>query len=144
MFICNHCPFVLHVLPEINRLTRDYEKKGISFVAISSNDPISFPEDAPKKMAFFAKSHNFTFPYLFDETQETAKAYQAVCTPDFFVFDGALKCVYRGQLDDSRPSNGVANLSGKDLRAALDCLLDGKPIDPNQKPSMGCNIKWRE
>ena len=143
MFLCNHCPFVIHVLPEILRVAKDYSKKGISFISISSNDPISYPEDAPHKMAALAKSHKFTFPYLFDDTQKVAKAYQAECTPDFFVFDGDLKCVYRGQLDDSRPSRDPSNLTGKDLRTALDSLLSGKPIDPNQKPSMGCNIKWK-
>jgi thiol-disulfide isomerase/thioredoxin len=144
IFMCNHCPYVKFALPEIVRVSNDYQKKGISFIAINSNDPIAFPEDAPSKMANLAQSQHFVFPYLFDETQETAKAYRAECTPDFFVFDGDLKCVYRGQLDDSRPGKDPAELTGKDLRGALDCLLEGKPIDSDQKPSLGCNIKWGE
>ncbi|MBM3468661.1 MAG: thioredoxin family protein [Alphaproteobacteria bacterium] len=142
MFICNHCPFVKHVFPEILKLTQEYEKKGITFVAISSNDPVTHPEDGPEKMSALAKTLGFNFPYLFDESQQIAKAYDAVCTPDFFIFDGNLKCVYRGQLDDSRPNNSIP-VTGADLRSALDCLIAGKPIDSQQKPSMGCNIKWK-
>lgn len=144
MFICNHCPFVKHVLPQILKIAHEYGEKGISFVAISANDPIAYPEDAPQQMTEMAKAHDFSFPYLFDETQNVAKAYQAVCTPDFFVFDGALRCVYRGQLDDSSPNKDRAYLTGLTLRKALDCLISGDPIDPDQKPSMGCNIKWKE
>jgi len=144
MFLCNHCPFVKHLLPEIIKLAHDYEKKGIVFVGISSNDAIAYPEDAPHKMTEVAKAHKFPFPYLFDESQEVAKAYHAECTPDFFVFDGTLKCVYRGQFDESRPSTDLSTLTGKDLRAALECLLNEIPIDSNQKPSMGCDIKWKE
>lgn len=144
MFICNHCPFVKHVLPQILKIAHEYGEKGISFVAISANDPITHPEDGPQQMAEMAKAHNFPFPYLFDETQEVAKAYQAECTPDFFVFDSALRCVYRGQLDDSHPSKDIAHLTGLALRTALNCLISGNPIDPDQKPSMGCNIKWKD
>lgn len=143
MFICNHCPFVKHVLPQILKIAHEYGEKGISFVAISANDPIAYPEDAPQQMTEMAKAYCFPFPYLFDETQEIAKAYQAVCTPDFFVFDGALRCVYRGQLDDSSPSKDIVHLTGLSLRNALNCLISGNPINSDQKPSMGCNIKWK-
>lgn len=142
MFICNHCPFVKHINPEIVKLAKTYQEKGVSFVAISSNDPITHPQDGPEQMAEVAKSLSYSFPYLFDETQNVAKDYHAVCTPDFFVFDGDLKCVYRGQLDDSRP-NSATPVTGKDLRQALDHLLAGEPINADQKPSMGCNIKWK-
>lgn len=142
MFICNHCPFVKQARPEFIRIAHQYQKKGISFVAINSNDPTTYPDDAPDKMADIAREFHFDFPYLFDESQDVARAYHAVCTPDFFVFDGELKCVYRGQLDDSRPNNGISP-TGKDLREALDCLLKGLPISPTQKPSMGCSIKWK-
>lgn len=142
MFICNHCPFVKHVQQELVNLGHEYGKKGISFFAISANDADNYPEDAPDKMKVLASELEFPFPYLYDETQKTARAYGAACTPDFFVFDGDSACVYRGQLDDSRPGNGVP-VTGKDLRNALDCLLTGKNIPPQQKPSMGCNIKWK-
>lgn len=142
MFICNHCPFVKHVLPEIINLATDYLSQGISFVAISSNDPITHPEDGPQNMTETALAFKFSFPYLFDESQAIAKAYGAACTPDFFIFDGDLKCIYRGQLDDSRPHSNTP-VTGKDVRKALDALLSGMPVDANQKPSMGCNIKWR-
>lgn len=141
LFICNHCPFVIHVNPKISKLGKEYQAKGINFVAISSNDVENYPQDAPHLMKEKAQEMDYTFPYLYDETQEVAKAYDAACTPDFYLFDGDLKLVYRGQLDDSRPGNGLP-LTGSDLRNAMDALLEGKIIDPNQKPSIGCNIKW--
>ena len=143
MFICNHCPYVKHINPELVRLANDYQSKGISFVAISSNDIVAEPEDAPEEMKKTALALNDPFTYLFDETQHTAKAYDAACTPDFFVFDKNLKLAYRGQLDDSRPSNNVP-LSGKDIREALDALLAAKSVSPRQRPSIGCNIKWKK
>lgn len=142
MFICNHCPFVKHVQPELARLARDYGPKGVSFIAINANDIAAYPEDAPDQMKAVAEAMGYTFPYLFDETQEVARAYQAACTPDFFIYDGKLKLAYRGQLDDSRPGNGIP-LTGRDVRRALDALLAGRPVDPNQRPSIGCNIKWK-
>lgn len=143
MFICNHCPYVQHVQTELVRLANDYQPRGVSFIAISSNDVESFPEDAPEKMKEVAERLGYPFPYLYDETQEVAKAYQAACTPDFYVFDKNLKLVYRGQLDDSRPGNPIP-VTGKDLRAALDSILNGQPVDPNQKPNLGCSIKWKK
>ncbi|WP_422348635.1 thioredoxin family protein [Flagellimonas sp.] len=143
MFICNHCPFVVHVNPEISKLGKEYQSKGIGFVAISSNDVINYPDDAPHLMKQKAAEEGYTFPYLYDETQEVAKAYDAACTPDFYLFDGNLDLVYRGQLDDSRPGNGLP-LTGTDLRNAMDALLAGKAIDSEQKPSIGCNIKWAD
>jgi len=142
MFICNHCPFVKHVNPEIVKLAKKYQDKGIGFVAISSNDVENYPQDAPDLMKENAKQEGYTFPYLYDVTQKTARAYDAACTPDFYLFDANLELVYRGQLDDSRPGNGLP-LNGSDLRNALDALLAGKEIDKNQKPSIGCNIKWK-
>ena len=141
MFICNHCPFVVHVNPELSKLGREYQEKGIGFIAISSNDVENYPQDAPHLMTQVAKDEGYTFPYLYDETQEVAKAYDAACTPDFYLFDTDLKLVYRGQLDDSRPGNGLP-LTGKDLRDAMNALLAGKSIGDDQKPSIGCNIKW--
>ena len=141
MFICNHCPFVKHVNAEISQLAKDYQDKGIGFVAISSNDVENYPDDDPALMKITAEKEGYSFPYLYDETQEVARAYDAACTPDFYLFDAQLKLVYRGQLDDSRPGNGVP-LTGADLRNALDALLKGDPVDPEQKPSIGCNIKW--
>jgi len=141
MFICNHCPFVVHVNPEISRLGEEYQKKGIGFIAISSNDVQNYPQDAPYLMKKVAREQLYSFPYLYDETQEVAKAYRAACTPDFYLFDGNLELVYRGQLDDARPGNGIP-LTGSDLRNAMDALLNNKEIDSNQKPSIGCNIKW--
>lgn len=141
MFICNHCPYVKHVRPELARLGREYQAKGVAIVAISSNDPIAYPADAPDKMAEEKVAAGYTFPYLFDATQEVARAYRAACTPDFFVFDGSRRLVYRGQLDGSRPGNEVP-LDGHDLRAALDAVLAGHEVPPDQKPSIGCNIKW--
>lgn len=143
MFICNHCPFVVHVNPKIVELAKEYQAKGIGFVAISSNDVDNYPQDAPHLMTERAKEEGYIFPYLYDETQEVAKAYDAACTPDFYLFDADLKLVYRGQLDDSRPGNGIP-LSGKDLKGAMDALLAEKAIDPDQRPSLGCNIKWKE
>jgi peroxiredoxin len=142
MFICNHCPYVKHVRPELAKLTREYRDRGVAVVGISANDVESFPDDRPEMMAKEKAAAGYTFPYLYDESQEVARAYQAACTPDFFLFDRGRSLVYRGQLDDSRPDNGVP-LSGKDLRAALDSVLAGKPVSPNQKPSIGCNIKWK-
>ena len=142
MFICNHCPFVIHVREELVKLANDYKDKGFGFVAISSNDIVNYPDDAPQKMKQLALELEFPFPYLYDETQEVAKAYDAACTPDFSVFDKDQLCVYRGQLDDARPGND-APVNGKDLRHLLDCLLNGKKVPQEQKPSLGCNIKWK-
>lgn len=142
MFICNHCPFVIHVNPEIVKVAADYQSKGIGFITISSNDVVNYPQDAPHLMKKTAKEVGYSFPYLYDETQEVAKAYDAACTPDFYLFDGNLTLTYRGQLDDSRPGNGIP-LSGSDLRTAMDVLIDGKENNQIQKPSIGCNIKWR-
>lgn len=141
MFICNHCPFVIHVNPEISKMAKEYQPKGISFVAISSNDIVNYPQDAPHLMAQTAKDAGYSFPYLYDETQAVAKAYNAACTPDFYLFDADLELVYRGQFDESRPGNGLP-LTGSDLRNAIDNLIAGKKIDAIQKPSIGCNIKW--
>ena len=142
MFICNHCPFVIHVQDELARLGRDYSSKGVGIAAISANDVATHPEDSPDKMKTCALSLDYVFPYLYDETQRVARLYDAACTPDFFVFDKDLKCAYRGQLDDSRPGSDVP-VTGKDLRAALDALLSGKLVNPQQRPSTGCNIKWK-
>lgn len=142
MFICNHCPYVIHVRKELVQLALDYQKRGVGFVAISSNDIANYPEDGPDKMVEMANEHEFPFPYLYDETQEVAKAYSAACTPDFSLFDGELKCVYRGRLDESRPGNEEP-LNGLDLRRAIDAVLNKEPITWEQKPSMGCNIKWK-
>lgn len=143
MFICNHCPFVIHVIEEVSLLAKEYRQKGIHTIAISSNDIVNYPQDSPDRMTKFAERHDFTFPYLYDDTQQVAKAYQAACTPDFFLFDKQLELVYRGQLDDSRPGNGIP-VNGKDLKRAMDQLLEGKEIPSEQKPSMGCNIKWKK
>ena len=142
MFICNHCPFVKHVNSELVRLANDYKNKGIGFVAISSNDVINHPDDAPGLMTQVAKQLKYPFPYLYDESQETAKAYDAACTPDFFIYDKDLRLVYRGQLDDSRPGNEIP-VTGKDIRNALDRLINNKPVSQEQRPSIGCNIKWK-
>ncbi len=142
MFISNHCPYVKHVQTQLVALAQDYQHEGISFVAICANDADNYPADAPAKMREVALELGYPFPYLFDASQDTARAYQAACTPDFFVFDKHLKCVYRGQLDSSRPGNN-APVTGQDMRAALDKLLAGKPIQTEQIPSMGCNIKWK-
>lgn len=142
MFICNHCPFVKHVRAELVKLANDYIPKGISFVAINSNDVLNYPEDSPERMKEVAKQFGYPFPYLYDESQDIARAYGAACTPDFYIFDKDLKCVYRGQLDDSRPSNDIP-VTGKDIRAALEAILAGQPVSEEQKPSIGCNIKWK-
>jgi thiol-disulfide isomerase/thioredoxin len=142
MFICNHCPYVKHVTHELVHLAKDYQAKGIAFIAISANDATSYPEDAPEKMTQLGKQLDFSFPYLYDASQATAKAYQAACTPDFFIFDKNLLCVYRGQLDGSRPGNKIP-VTGKDIRSALDNILQNKPVNQEQLPSMGCNIKWK-
>ena len=141
-FICNHCPFVIHVNDELVRIANQYSDRSISFVAISSNDVQHYPADAPHLMQKKADDLNYPFPYLYDETQKVAKAYDAACTPDIYVFDGNLRLVYRGQLDDSRPDNGIP-VTGRDLRHALDCLLETKENTQIQKPSIGCNIKWK-
>ena len=141
MFICRHCPFVKHVQEELARIGRDYGK-NVAIVAISANDPGVNTDDAPSGLKEMAQELGFRFPFLYDESQEAAKSYSASCTPDFFVFDGFRELVYRGQLDDSRPKNGKP-VTGRDLRAALDAVLADKPVDQNQKPSIGCNIKWR-
>ncbi len=143
MFICNHCPFVVHVNEELVRLGNDYKNSGVNLIAINSNDVQNYPDDSPEKMTVVAKRLGYSFPYLFDETQEVATAYDAACTPDFFLYDSDLKLVYRGQLDDSRPGNDVP-VTGNDLRKAMDLLILGKPIDANQRPSLGCNIKWKK
>lgn len=142
MFICNHCPFVIHVNEEIVRVANDYRVQGFGFVAISSNDIENYPQDAPEHMWKNARKNNYTFPYLYDETQEIAKAYDAACTPDFYLFDAELKLIYRGQLDDSRPGNGIP-VNGRDLRQALDAVLRNATVAVPQKPSIGCNIKWK-
>ncbi len=144
MFICNHCPYVKHVREELAKLGRDYLPRGARIVAISSNDVASHPDDSPAKMAEEARAAGYTFPYLYDESQAIARAYRAACTPDFFLFDGKQKLVYRGQLDDSRPRvEKILPVTGKDLRAALDAVLAGQPVSPDQKASLGCNIKWK-
>ena len=142
MFICNHCPYVKHVQEQLVKLSYDYQDKGIGIVAISSNDVESYPEDSPDAMLEVAKKWQYHFPYLYDETQEVAKAYDAACTPDFYLFNNKKELVYRGQLDDSRPGNEKP-VDGKDLRAAMDDLIAGNPISTNQIPSVGCNIKWK-
>ena len=143
MFICNHCPFVKHVNAELVRLANNYKNKGIGFVAISSNDVANYPDDSPVLMAQLAKQLKYPFPYLYDETQETARAYNAACTPDFFIYDKKQDLVYRGQLDDSRPGNEIP-VTGKDIRNALDCLINDEPVPEFQRPSIGCNIKWKQ
>jgi peroxiredoxin len=142
MFICNHCPFVIHVIDEIVRVANDYRVQGIGFIAISSNDAVQYPQDAPMMMTEFAYKNKIDFPYLYDESQEVAKAFDAACTPDFFLFDAQDKLFYRGQLDDSRPNNGIP-LSGNDLRSAIDAIIYNRTLASPQKPSIGCNIKWK-
>lgn len=143
MFICNHCPFVKHVNEEIVRIACDYRVSGFGFVAIMSNNIDSFPEDHPDLMWKMARKLNYPFPYLYDETQEVAKAYDAACTPDFYLFDSELELIYRGQLDGSRPGNGIP-VNGRDLREALDAVLANRKVPGPQKPSIGCNIKWKD
>ena len=142
MFICNHCPFVKHVNSTITQLATNYQSMGIAFIAISSNDVVNYPQDAPELMKQTALQERYSFPYLFDESQEVAREYEAACTPDFYLFDQNLRLIYRGQLDDSRPGNGIPS-TGLDLSTALEALLNNKPINPIQKPSIGCNIKWK-
>ena len=142
VFMCNHCPFVVHIREGFVQLVKDYQKRGVGVVGINSNDTTQYPDDSPERMAEDARDYGYTFDYLFDETQQVAKAYGAVCTPDFFLFDADHKLVYRGQMDDSRP-NGDIPVTGADLRAALDAVLKGRPVPAEQRPSIGCNIKWR-
>ena len=142
MFLCNHCPYVIHINPGIVRLAKEYQEKGVSFVAISSNDVNKYPQDGPEEMKKHAARVGYPFPYLYDESQDVARAYDAACTPDFYVFDGQLRLAYRGRLDGSRPGNNTP-LTGEDLRSALDALLAGKPAPDKQYPSAGCNIKWK-
>ncbi len=142
IFLCNHCPYVHHVRHELARLANEYQSQGVATIGINSNDAISYPDDSPEMMVREKAAIGYTFPYLYDETQEVAKAYRAACTPDFYVFDKSQKLVYRGQLDGSRPGNAIP-VTGKDLRAALDAALSGRPVSDDQRPSMGCNIKWR-
>lgn len=143
IFMCNHCPYVKHIRTELARLSRAYQERGVAVVGINSNDVKKYPDDSPAKMAQEVELAGYTFPYLFDETQEVAKAYRAACTPDFYLFDGQRKLVYRGQMDDSRPGNNIP-VTGKDLRAAMDALLAGQDAAVEQKPSAGCNIKWKK
>lgn len=142
VFMCNHCPFVKHILDHFVKLVKEYQDKGLAVVVINSNDVSTHPDDSPEKMADVARNKGFTFPYLYDENQEVAKTYHAACTPDFFLFDSQQKLFYRGQMDDSRPGNDVP-ITGEDLRKALDAVLQGKEPPKKQKPSMGCNIKWK-
>jgi thiol-disulfide isomerase/thioredoxin len=142
MFICNHCPYVIHIRNKLVEITKKYQAKGIHFVAINSNDITKYPADNPENMRKEAELHRYTFPYLFDDTQAIAKAYQAACTPDFYIFDNKLACVYRGRFDDATPGNGIP-VTGNDLSTALDTLLLGNDINSDQQPSIGCNIKWK-
>ncbi len=142
IFLCRHCPYVKHVEKEIAKIATDYKSSDLGIIGISSNDPAAYPEDSPESLAEQAKELNFIFPYCFDETQEVGRAYNAACTPDFFLFDQNRKLVYRGQLDDSRPGNQEP-VNGHSLRAAIEAVLNGQPVDKNQKPSMGCSIKWK-
>lgn len=142
MFICRHCPYVAHVEQEIAKIGHDYKDTGLGILGISSNDPISYPDDAPPRLKEMAERLGFAFPFCCDDTQEVAKAYRAACTPDFYLFDQHRRLAYRGQLDDSRPGNNKP-VTGRDLRAAIDAVLGGKPVNPNQKASVGCSIKWK-
>ena len=142
IFICNHCPFVKHISQELIRVANDYNPHNVAFIAINSNDTSAYPDDAPEQMKAIGETQNYPFPYLFDETQEVARAYQAACTPDFFVFNADLCLSYRGQFDDSRPGNNIPQ-DGLSLRTALDCIINNMPIPEPQKPSIGCNIKWK-
>ncbi len=142
VFMCNHCPYVKHIRAGLAQLARDYQPRGVAVVGINSNDVANYPEDNPARMREEVKAAGYLFPYLYDETQAVAKAYRAACTPDLYLFDKSQKLAYRGQFDDSRPGNGIP-VTGKDLRAALDAVLAGKPVTPEQKPSIGCNIKWK-
>lgn len=142
-FICKHCPYVQHVKKELAKIGNEYHAKGVGVIAISANDAMSYPEDQPESLKEMAEELHFSFPFLYDESQETAKAYTAICTPDIFLFDKQKKLVYRGQIDGSRPGNNIP-ITGSDLRKALDAVLSGKEVDENQKPSSGCSIKWKE
>ena len=142
VFMCNHCPYVKHIRAGLAQLARDYQPRSVAIVGINSNDVANYPEDNPARMKEEVKTAGYLFPYLYDETQAAAKAYRAACTPDFYLFGKDRKLVYRGQLDESRPGNGIP-VTGKDLRAALDAVLAGKPVATDQKPSIGCNIKWK-
>ncbi len=144
MFLCNHCPYVLYVNPEIVRVVADYKPREVAFVGISSNDAAAYPDDAPDRMAEHTRAAGYDFPYLYDESQAVARAYDAACTPDFYVFDQNLRLAYRGQLDPSRPKRNPVASTGTDLRAALDAVLSGQTPSPVQRPSGGCNIKWKE
>lgn len=143
MFLCNHCPYVLYVNPEVVRIAHDYKPQGVSFVGINSNDADNYPEDGPDKMPAHAQAVGYKFPYLYDETQEVARAYDAACTPEFYVFDSERRLVYRGQLDPSRPKRNPIPSTGEDLRAALDAVVTGQPVSMMQRPASGCNIKWK-
>ncbi len=143
MFLCNHCPYVLYINPQIAQIVSDYGPSGVAFVGINSNDSEAYPDDAPELMPGHAQEVGYTFPYLFDATQEVAKKYDAACTPDFYVFDGDLRLAYRGQLDASRPKRNPVESDGADLRAALDAVLNATPVPSPQRPSGGCNIKWK-
>jgi peroxiredoxin len=142
MFICRHCPYVVHVEHGIAKIGRDYADTGLGIIGISSNDPVQYPDDAPTRLKEMAERLGFTFPFCFDEVQDVAKAYRAACTPDFYLFDRDRQLLYRGQLDDSRPGSNKP-VTGRDLRAAIDAALAGKPVDRNQKASVGCSIKWK-
>ena len=142
IFMCNHCPYVVHILDVLVKLSNDYLTKSISFIGINSNDILKYPDDSPEKMVELVKNYNISFPYLFDENQDVARAYKAACTPDFSIFDMNMKCVYRGQFDDSRPGNNKP-VTGLDIKSVLDSILHGKQINNLQKPSLGCNIKWK-
>lgn len=143
MFICNHCPYVIHIQSKLVEIAKSFQEQDISFIAISSNDAKAYPADGPEKMKLEAEKNNYTFPYLYDETQEVAKAYHAACTPDFYIFDKDLSCVYRGRFDDSTPGNNHP-VTGKELSSALDNILAGNPVNSDQKASVGCNIKWKK
>ncbi|MFO7592662.1 MAG: thioredoxin family protein [Pseudomonadota bacterium] len=143
VFMCNHCPYVLHIAEKLAEIAREYQQRGIEFVAINSNDVVNYPDDSPEKMPAMSEKYGFTFPYLFDESQEVAKAYRAACTPDFYLFDSDHKLVYRGQFDDARPRNDEP-VTGADLIQALNALLANMPPLEEQKPSLGCNIKWKQ
>lgn len=143
MFICNHCPYVKHIQQKLAEIAKTYQAKGVSFAAISSNDVKNYPADSPDNMRREAEKHHYTFPYLYDETQAVAKAYHAACTPDFYVFDSNLACVYRGRFDDATPGNSNP-VTGRELSHALDAVLAGKPVSTDQKASVGCNIKWKK
>ena len=142
IFLCNHCPFVIHLKSDLAKFAKEYQAKGLGVVGISANDVANYPQDSPEKMKEEAQAAGYSFPYLYDETQDVAKAYGAACTPDFFLFDKDQKLVYRGQFDNSRPQSGIP-ITGADLRAACDAVLAGKPVTEDQKPSIGCNIKWK-